>query len=338
MVLIGVDPHKASHTAVVIDRDERELARFTVRASRGQVVELLAFAAPFTDRRWAIESAGGLGFLLAQQLVRAGEDVVDVPATLSAKVRLLGSGRGSKNDPNDALSTAVAALRDQRLRTVAVEDPVMVLRLLADRHQDLTSLRTQAVCRLHALLAALTPGGVQRRLSATAAAAFLAKVHPDTMVTTARRAMAADLVADVRRLDKAIADVKARTAAAVAASGTTVTDLYGVGPVIAALLIGHTGDITRFPSSGHYASYNGTAPIEASSGPKVRHRLNPRGNRQLNHALHMIAVTQIRGDNPGRDYYRKKIAEGKTTREARRALKRKISDAVFRQLLADTRT
>jgi transposase len=338
MVLIGVDPHKASHTAVVIDHDERELARYTVRAARGQVGELLAFAAPFTDRRWAIESAGGLGFLLAQQLVRAGEDVVDVPATLSAKVRLLGSGRGSKNDPNDALSTAVAALRDQRLRTVGLEDPVMVLRLLADRHQDLTSLRTQAVCRLHALLAALAPGGVQRRLSATAAAAFLAKVHPDTMVTATRRAMAADLVADVRRLDKAIADVKARTTAAVAASGTTVTDLYGVGPVIAALLVGHTGDVTRFPSSGHYASYNGTAPIEASSGPKVRHRLNPRGNRQLNHALHMVAVTQIRGDNPGRDYYRKKLAEGKTTREARRALKRKISDAVYRQLLADTRT
>ena len=335
MVLIGVDPHKASHTAVVIDRDEQELARSTVRASRGQVGELLAFAAPFTDRRWAIESAGGLGFLLAQQLVRAGEDVVDVPATLAAKVRLLGSGRGSKNDPDDALATAVAALRDPRLRPVLAEDPAVVLRLLADRHQNLTSLRTQAVCRLHALLAALTPGGVQKRLSAKDAAAFLARVHPDTMVTAARRAMATDLVADVRRLDQAIAEVKARTAAAVAASGTTVTDLYGVGPIIAALLIGHTGDITRFPSSGHYASYNGTAPIEASSGPKVRHRLNPRGNRQLNHALHMAAVTQIRGDNPGRDYYRKKIAEGKTTREARRALKRKISDTLYRQLKAD---
>ena len=99
-----------------------------------------------------------------------------------------------------------------------------------------------------------------------------------------------------------------------------------------------TWDVRRFPNPGTYASYNGTAPIEASSGPKVRHRLNPRGNRQLNHALHMIAVTQIRGDNPGRDYYRKKIAEGKTTREARRALKRKISDAVYRRLLADTRT
>lgn len=159
MVLIGVDPHKASHTAVVIDRDERELARLTVRAERGQVRELLAFAAPFTDRTWAIESAGGLGFLLAQQLVRAAEDLIDVPATLAAKVRLLGAGRGSKNDPNDALSTAVAALPDPRLRTVVEEDPAMVLRLLADRHQDLTSLRTQAVCRLHALLAALAPAG-----------------------------------------------------------------------------------------------------------------------------------------------------------------------------------
>ena len=335
MVLIGIDPHKASHTAVVIDRDEQELARVTVRASRGQVGELLAFAAPFTERRWAIESAGGLGFLLAQQLVRAGQDVVDVPATLAAKARLLGSGRGSKNDPNDALSTAVAALRDPRLRAVVVEDPVMVLRLLADRHQDLTSLRTQAVCRLHALLAALTPGGVQKRLSATAAAAFLARVHPDSVTTATRREMASDLVADIRRLDKAIADIKARTTVAVTASGTTVTDLYGVGPVVAALLIGHTGDVRRFPNPGTYASYNGTAPIEASSGPKVRHRLNPRGNRQLNHAMHMIAVTQIRGDNPGRDYYRKKITEGKTTREARRALKRKISDAVYRQLKAD---
>ena len=214
----------------------------------------------------------------------------------------------------------------------------MVLRLLGDRHQDLTSLRAQAVCRLHALLAALTPGGVQKRLSATESAAFVARVHPDTMIVAARRDMAKDLIGDVRRLDKAIAEVKARTATAVTASGTSVTEVYGVGPIIAALLIGHTGDITRFPAAGHYASYNGTAPIEASSGPKVRHRLNPRGNRQLNHALHMVAVTQPRGDNPGRDYYRKKIGEGKTTREARRALKRKISDAVYRQLRVDTRT
>ena len=177
MMLIGIDPHKASHTAVVIDDSERELARVRITANKSQVAALLEFAESYQPRRWAIESAGGLGFLLAQQLVRAGEDVVDVPATLAARVRLLGSGRGSKNDPNDALSTAIAALRDPQLRTVLIEDHAMVLRLLADRHQDLTSLRTQAVCRLHALLAALAPGGVQRRLSA-AAAASLAAWHP----------------------------------------------------------------------------------------------------------------------------------------------------------------
>ena len=306
-------------------------------ADKSQVAALLDFAASYSPRRWAIESAGGLGFLLAQQLVRAGEDVVDVPATLAARVRLLGSGRGSKNDPNDALSTAIAALRDPHLRTVVVEDQAVVLRPLADRHQDLTSLRTQAVCRLHALIAALTPGGVQRRLSAAAAVSRLRLVHPATSVQAQRKQMALDLAADIRRLDAAIKEVKKRTAVAVTASGTTVTDIHGVGPIVAALLIGHTGDITRFPSSGHYASYNGTAPIEASSGKVARHRLNPRGNRQLNHALHMAAVTQISRDNPGRTYYLAKIEDGKSTKEARRALKRKISDAVFRQLRADAR-
>lgn len=338
MVLIGIDPHKASHTAVVIDESERELARVKVAADRSQVAALLQFADCYRPRRWAIESAGGLGFLLAQQLVRAGEDVVDVPATLAARVRLLGSGRGSKSDPNDALSTAIAALRDPHLRTVVVEDHAMVLRLLADRHQDLTSLRTQAVCRLHALIAALTPGGVQTRISAEGAATRLRAIHPHNAVEAQRKEMALELVADVRRLDKAIAQVKKRTAAAVTASGTTVTDIHGVGPIVAALLIGHSGDITRFPSSGHYASYNGTAPIEASSGPTVRHRLNPRGNRQLNHALHMAAVSQLRHDTPGRAYYLAKIEAGKTPKEARRALKRKISDAAYRQLRADART
>jgi transposase len=338
MVLIGIDPHKASHTAVVIDDDERELARVKIAADKSQVSALLDFAQCYVPRRWAIESAGGLGFLLAQQLVRAGEDVVDVPATLAARVRLLGSGRGSKNDPNDALSTAIAALRDPHLRTVIVEDHAMVLRLLADRHQDLTSLRTQAVCRLHALLAALTPGGEQRRLSAAGAASRLRTIHPSTAIEAQRKQMATDLVADVRRLDAAIKEVKKRTSTAVAASGTSVTDVYGVGPIVAALLIGHTGDITRFPTSGHYASYNATAPIEASSGNVVRHRLNPRGNRQLNHALHMAAVTQLRNDTAGRAYYLAKIEAGKSKKEARRALKRKISDQVYRRLRADTQT
>jgi transposase len=337
MVLIGVDPHKGSHTAVVVDREEREVARLRVGASRRQLQQLLEFAAPFQARTWAIESAGGLGFLLAQQLVAAGEDVVDVPPMLAARVRLLGSGRGSKNDPNDALSTAIAALRDPRLRTVVAGDHVMVLRMLADRHQDLTRLRTQAVCRLHATLAALVAGGVQKRLTVSAANVFLRRIQPVTAVQTHRKALAVDLVADVRRLDRAIAQIKTQIGVAVAASGTSLTDVYGVGPIVAALLIGHSGDITRFPSAGHYASYNGTASIEASSGPKVRHRLNRRGNRQLNHALHLVAVTQIRRPSQGRTYYDRKIEAGKSPKEARRALKRRISDTVYNKLRADTR-
>ena len=338
MVLIGVDPHKGSHTAVVVDDAENEVARLTVRADRNQLRRLLTFAEPFGARTWAIESAGGLGYLVAQQLVAAGEDVVDVPPTLAARVRLLGSGRGSKNDPNDALSTAIAALRDRQLRTVAPEDHAMVLRLLADRHQDLTRLRTQAICRLHALLAALSAGGVQKRLSANAAAAFPRRIHPVTAVEVERKRLALELVADVRRLDHAITGVKARTKVAVAASRSSLTDIVGVGPVVAALIVGHVGDVTRFPDAGHFASYNGTAPIEASSGPKVRHRLNPRGNRQLNHALHIAAVVQIRHDGAGRAYYQRKIEEGKSPKEAIRALKRRISDAVYKKLRADVRS
>src|SRR5436190_13624958 len=148
-VTIGVDPHKGSHTAVAMDLDETELASVTVRATRRQVDELLAWAARFEDRIWAIESAGGLGYLLARQLVAAGEQVLDVPATLAARVRVLGSGRSNKNDPNDALSTAIAALRHRGLREVRPDDHRAILRMLATRHHDLGALRTQAACRLH---------------------------------------------------------------------------------------------------------------------------------------------------------------------------------------------
>jgi transposase len=338
MVLIGVDPHKASHTAVVIDGNEQQLGMVQVRADRRQLERLLTWAAPFDDRTWAVESAGGLGYLLSQQLVAAGETVVDVPATLAARVRLLGSGRGSKNDPNDAFSTAIAALRHPGLRSVQREDHSAVLRVLADRHTDLSALRTQAVCRFHAALSSLIPGSaIPRKLSAKRAAELLRRARPTTAIGAERRRLAVELLADIRRLDRERAAQKKRIAAAVAAASTTVTDVYGVGDVVAALVIGHTGDVSRFASKDHFASYNGTAPIEASSGPKARHRLNPRGNRQLNHAIHMAAVTQIRNDTPGRAYYERKQAEGKSKKEAVRALKRRVSDAVYRQLVLDAK-
>ena len=144
-----------------------------------------------------------------------------------------------------------------------------------------------------------------------------------------------ELLADLRRLDRDIAAAKHRVSDAVTASGTTLLELHGVGPIVAGFIPGHVGDPARFPTPERFASYNGTAPLEASSGPRQRHRLNPRGNRKLNHALHLAAVTQVRHDTPGRTSYQRKIAEENSKKEALRALKRRISDAVWRQLQVD---
>lgn len=335
-IIIGIDPHKATHTAVAIDESEAPLAEFRLDADRCQTQRLLAWAAPFDDRAWAVESADGLGKLLAQQLVAEGEDVIDVPPTLAAKVRLLGSTKTSKNDPNDALSTAIAGLRHCGLRRVTADDHRQAIRMLVRRFGDLTARRTQAVCRLHAVLLELVPGGLPRRLKADQASAALRKVRTDNPVDVARKQLAADLVLDMRRCDRELIVLRDRIADAVDASGTTLLEVYGVGPIVAALILGYTGDPARFPTKDKFATYNGTAPIEASSGPSARHRLNPRGNRKLNHAMHLIAVTQIaHAGTPGRAFYERKRAEGKTPKEAVRALKRRVSDAVWRQLQVD---
>jgi transposase len=335
-LIIGIDPHKATHMAVAIDDDEEAIARLEVTAGRCQTQRLLAWVAPLGEERiWAIESAEGLGKLLAQQLLAAGEHVVDVPPTLAARVRLLGATKAAKNDGNDALSTAIAGLRHCGLRAVRADDHATVLRLLVGRYDDLVSLRTQAACRLHAVLRELVAGGAPLRLSADRAAKLLRGVWPDCPVGRERKQLAADLLRDVRRLDRDLAAVKTRIRDAVDESKTTLVELHGVGPIVAGLILAYVGDPARFPNAPRFASYNGTAPIEASSGPRKRHRLNPRGNRKLNHAMHLIAVTQIAHDTPGRVYYDRKLAEGKTKKEALRALKRRISDAVWRQLQVD---
>jgi transposase len=338
-VMIGVDPHKGSHTAVAIDDGESELAQVKVRASHRQLDQLLEWAVPFATRTWAIESAGGLGYLLSHQLVAAGETVLDVPATLAARVRVLGTGRSNKNDPNDARSVAVAALRAPRLASVARADHAGVLRLLAKRNTDLGRARNRSACRLHALLAELVPGGIAKQINAASAERLLGGVTPASPVEVARHALALEHLDDLRRLDDQMRVSKRRIAEAITASATSLTDIFGVGPVVAAMLIGYTGDVTRFRSRDHFAAYTGTAPIEVSSGGRITHRLSRRGNRQLNHALHIAAITQIRfAHSPGRAFYERKVAEGKTKKEAVRALKRRIADAVYRQLVIDART
>ena len=334
---IGIDPHKATRTAVAIDDDETVLGEFTIRADKDQTRKLVDWAASMDGdgRVWAVEAATGLGHLLSQQLIASGETVVDVPPVLASRIRVLSSGRSNKNDENDARSVAIAALRRESLAEVKREDDAAVLRMLAKRHRELTSLRTQAVCRLHAMLAVLRPGGMGHRLSAKQASRMLQGLRGLDAVGEERRAMAKEHLADIRRLDRDLAANKAQIRRAVAAADTSVTDIYGVGPVVAAFLVGYTPPIERFTTPDKYAAYNGTAPIEVSSGGKTRHRPSRRGNRTLNHAIHTAAVTQISHHTPGKVYYDRKLDEGKPNKEALRALKRRISDAVYRRLVAD---
>ena len=229
-VMIGIDPHKASHTAVAISGDEDQISTVKVRATSRQVDQLLNWADPFEKRTWAIESVGGLGYLLAQQLVARGENVLDVPATLAARVRVLATQRSNKNDPNDAHSIAVATLRAPRLRQVEPADHAEVLRLLSKRNSDLGRQRARVICRLHSLFAELAPGGIAKEMYVSDAEALLANLKPQSAAQQMRYDLVLELVDDVRRLDTQTKESHRRIRLAVKASGTSVTDIYGVVP------------------------------------------------------------------------------------------------------------
>ena len=337
-VMIGVDPHKGSHTATMLDRVEHELRRITVRSGGRQLEQLLEWADGVEPRTWAVECAGGMGYLLSQQLVAAGETVLNVPATLASRVRVLSTGQSTKTDANDAHSVAVAALRAPTLAAVRRADHVTVCRLLAKHHNDLARWRNKLCCRLHALVAELVPGGINKEVVVNQARSLLEGIEPDDVAAVERHRQATELVDEIDHLDTVMRDSRARITAAVAASQTTLRDIFGVGPIVACMLIGYSGDPTRFTTASRYAAYTGTAPVEFSSGGRITHRLSRRGNRRLNHALHIAAIVQIRNHHsPGRHYYERKLAEGKTPREAVRALKRRLSDVVWRHLIADAR-
>jgi transposase len=337
-VLIGVDPHKASVAVAVVDEATGELLeRASFPQDRTGLRTLEHWAKRFPERRWAVENAGGLGRHLAVRLAGSGESVVDVPPKLSARVRVLSTGNARKNDELDALATALAASRNDGLVVVDPEAASEVLSLLSERREDLVAERTRALNRLHGLLRDLLPGGLARTLSAHRAARILRGIRPQGASARLRRRLASEVLRDVRTLDRKIADLGGRIEAEVEASGTTLTEIFGVGPILAARIIGTVGDVERFPTKAHFASYSGTAPLETSSGDVVRHRLSLAGNRHLNYALHMVAPCQARSDDQGGAYYRKKMAEGKSRKEALRCLKRRISDAVFRGLMTDSR-
>ncbi len=213
-----------------------------------------------------------------------------------------------------------------------------MLRLLAKRNTDLGDQRCKVVCRLHAMLAELSGGGIDKEIYASDVDRFLLDHKAESAVEQVRFDLVEELLGDIRRLDAQLKVSHKRIRDAVRASGTSLTEIFGIGPIIAAMLIGYSGDVTRFVNRDHYASYNGTAPVEFSSGGRVVHRVSQRGNRNLSHAIHMAAVCQLRQPHSdGRAYFDRRVAEGKTGREALRALKRHVSNAVYKKLLTDAK-
>lgn len=338
-MIIGVDPHKSSHTASAVDpATNTVVGSLRVDASLAGYRELLRWGRRFGDRRWAIENANGLGCHLAQWLVARDEVVVDVATTATARVRELSRGGRRKNDVIDAAAAAsVAALYGDAVE-VAPDDETTVFALLEERRANVAAQRVRAVNQLHALLRDLIPGGAKTNLTAAAATGLLRSVRPVTTVERTRKELARDIVRDIRSLDTALADIASRMVEALGSRDTRLLEVDGVGPVLGVRLIGRTGRASRFPNADAYANYAGVAPVEIASGDHTRHRLSRSGDRQLNSALHLVAVTQIRMTNSaGRRYFDKKIAEGKTPKEAKRCLKRRIAASVCRIMLADER-
>jgi len=279
-----------------------------------------------------------VGRPLAQRLLADGEGVVDVPAKLAARVRIFDTGNARKTDATDAHAIAATALRTPDLRVLSFDEELVALRLLTDRRDELSHLRVQTVNRLQRLLTELIPGGAKRDLSALQAKRLLATVKPRSLVGKTMRRMAAEEIADLVVVDAKLKAIKKELRGAVQERGSHLMDLFGVGPAGAARILSDVGDVARFPDRNHFASWTGTAPLDASSGEQIRHRLSRAGNRRMNHVIHVAAIVQIRHDTAGRAYYRRKLADSKTPMEALRCLKRRISDAVYRRLVADAQT
>lgn len=336
MIIIGVDPHKRMHVASAIDpATNRQVTALQVEASLAGYRQLLKWADGFGERSWAVENAHGLGRHLTQWLLARGEAVVDVPSTATARVRELSRGR-RKNDVIDAAAAASVAAIHGDANPVLAEDMTTVLGLLDERRSNLTTQRTRLVNQLHAVFRDLLPGGAPKHLTAALASKLLIGIRPVGPVEAARKQLARDLVADIRDADQRLKLLTAQIAHTVAATGSHLMEVDGVGPIVSGRLLARTRQMSRFPTAAAFANYAGVAPVEVSSADRVRHRLPRGGDRQLNLALHVVAVNQIRmPKSAGRAYYDTKIAAGKTEKEARRCLKRRLADHIWRLMIRD---
>ena len=334
-VVIGMDPHKRSVTIEVMAADEKVLGGGRFGTDLPGYRAMLDYVRRWPERVWAIEGCNGIGRHIAQRLLAGGQDVVDVPPKLSARARVFATGQGRKTDATDAHSVALVGTRMAGLRPVVNDEQLAVLRILVDRRRSLGEDHTRMVSQLHQLLLELIPGGAKKDLSAAQAKALLATVRPRDVAGKARRRVAAELIADLERVYRRSKEADKELKQLVAATGTSLMGLHGIGPSGAARLLVEVGDIARFPDRDHFASWNGTAPIDASSGDHVRHRLSRGGNRQINRVLHIMATVQLRNPTEGRAYFDRRKGEGKTSMEAMRALKRRLSNIVYRCMVDD---
>jgi transposase len=334
MIVIGVDVHKHSLTAVAVDETGRPLAELTLT---GAGDGLIAWAAELDgERLWAVEDCRHVTGALERRLVAAAEELVRVPPKLTAPGRRAGRARG-KSDSIDALAAARAALREPHLdRPRAGEERFRELKLLVVHRDDLVDERRRSQQRLRWHLhqldpeLAVPPAALDRVAQLERVGRWLARREQSVQVRIAR-----DLVARCRSLGRAISELEHELAVVTAQTAPALLELPGCGAVTAAKLLAEIGPIERFQTDAQLARHGGVAPLEASSGRVRRHRLDRGGNRQLNCALHRIAITQSRVHPSARTYVARKQAEGKSRREAIRCLKRQLARVVFNTLKAN---
>jgi transposase len=334
MVTFGGDSHKRSHTLVVVDENGRQMGERTVAATRAGHLEALGWARQWSERRWALENCRHLSRVLERELLNAGEAVVQVSPKLMGIARRTGRELG-KSDPIDALAVARAALREPCLPVAQLEGKEREVKLLVDHREDLVGERTRIQNRLLWHLHELEPGyqvvasGLLRTVILTELSRRL-ESHTGVVAEIARELVErlAELTLSVKRLQRRIEALMQDLAPA-------LLSLPGCAALTAAKLVAETADVSRFRSSAAFAMHNGTAPIPVWSGNQERHRLNRGGNRQLNVALHRIAITQMRLGGPASAYIARRLAMGNTKTEAIRALRRQISDEVYRRLRQD---
>jgi transposase len=335
MVIVGIDAHKRSHTAVAVDASGRRLGQRTIGTSSEDHLALLGWAEQFGPQRsWAIEDCRHLSRRLEAELLAAGESIVRVPTKLMAHARDAARSYG-KSDPIDALAVARAALREPDLPTAQLDGPARDVRLLSDHRDHLIAERTRVINRLRWHLHELDPGHeppartLWRPKHLSAIAARLAEF--DGVVARLARTE----IEDCRRLTHQIQALDEELQTTVKQLAPTLLDICGCATLTAAKIIGETADVRRFRSRHAFARHNGTAPLPVWSSNKPRHRLSRTGNRQLNAAIHRIAITQAHYHEPARQLLDRRREGGNNKAESLRVLKRRLSDVVYRALLSD---